>query len=110
APSPTYVKTQSLQRNGQHGATSLADEDYPYGDAYNALALVRAHGQNLRYCTAWKSWLTWTGTHWQRETTGLFMRWQRHTVKALGAQLPALDETDTKALLAHIKSSLNTAR
>ena len=98
-----------LQQAGP-SSTSLADEDYPYGDAYNALALVRAHGHNLRYCTAWKSWLTWTETHWQRDTTGLVLRWQRQTVQALGAQLPGMDKDETKALLAHIKSSLNTTR
>src|SRR5439155_18186394 len=69
-----------------------------------------AYGQNLRYCTAWKSWLTWTGTHWQRDTTGLVMRWQRQTVKAFGALLPGLDDKQAAALLAHIKSSLNTTR
>src|SRR5262249_7028533 len=86
------------------------DAGYPYSDAYNACALVQAHGQHLRYCASWKSWLTWTGTHWQRDTASLVLRWQRQTVKALGAQLPALRDTAAKALLGHIKSSLNTTR
>ena len=64
----------------------------------------------MRYCPAWRAWLTWTGSHWQRDTTGLVLRWQRQTIQALGAQLPGLDEIATKALLTHIKSSLNTAR
>ena len=42
--------------------------------------------------------------------TGLVLRWQRQTVKALGAQLPGLDDTESSRLLAHIKSSLNTSR
>jgi putative DNA primase/helicase len=87
-----------------------ADEDYPYSDAYNALRLVRTHGQHMRYCAPWHSWLTWCGTHWQRDTMGLVIRWQRETVKALGAQLPDLDDDDAKKLMGHIKSSLNTAR
>jgi putative DNA primase/helicase len=87
-----------------------ADEDYPYSDAYNALHLIRAHGHEMKYCAPWKSWLTWCGSHWQRDTVGLVVRWQRETVKALGAQLPGLEDEAAKKLLAHIKSSLNTAR
>ena len=94
----------------QTAPVDTAEDVYPYGDAYNALQLVRTHGHEMRYCAPWKSWLTWTGTHWQRDSTGLVLRWQRQTVKALGAQLPGLDDDATKKLLAHIKSSLQTAR
>ena len=41
---------------------------------------------------------------------GLVMRWQRQTVKALGAALPDLDDDDAKKLMGHMKSSLNTTR
>ncbi len=91
-------------------AIGSADEEYPYSDAYNALRLVQAHRHEMRYCPAWKTWLTWTGTHWQRDTTGIMLRWQRQIVKGLGAQLSALDDTAAKVLMGHIKSSLNTAR
>jgi putative DNA primase/helicase len=90
--------------------SNATDEDYPYSDAFNALRLVQAHRQEMRYCSAWKAWLTWTGTHWQRDTTGQLVRWQRETVKALGADLPGLGDDDTNKLLLHIKASLQTPR
>lgn len=102
---PTTPPPQSA-----HTSSTLDNDDYPYGDAYNAFALVRRYGQDLRYCTAWKSWLTWTGTHWQRDTSGLVLRWQRQTVQAFGALLAGMDDKQTAALLAHIKSSLSTGR
>ena len=89
---------------------TTAGEAYPYSDAYNALALIRTHGHEMRYCSPWKAWLTWTGSHWQRDTTGLVLRWQRQTVQAMGAHLADLDETASSALLTHIKTSLNTSR
>jgi putative DNA primase/helicase len=91
-------------------AITTEGERYPYSDAYNALALVRAHGHEMRYCSPWKTWLTWAGTHWQRDSTGLVLRCQRQTVQAMGAHLSGLDESESTALLAHIKTSLNTGR
>jgi len=88
----------------------VGDEDYPYSDAFNAHRLIQAHRHEMRYCPAWKTWLTWTGTHWQRDTDGLLERWQREPVMSLGAQLPTLGDNAAKALLAHIKGSLSTSR
>ena len=39
----------------------------PLTDLGNAERLLRTHGNDLRYCVAWKSWLVWTGTHWERD-------------------------------------------
>jgi putative DNA primase/helicase len=82
------------------------DAPLPYSDLYNARALVLFHGDTLRYCFPWKSWLTWTGTHWQRDTSGAVMRLAKATIKLLARQVEDLDEKEAKALLAHIKGSL----
>jgi putative DNA primase/helicase len=95
---------------GRSTVNGAIGREYPYGDAFNAQRLVQIHGHVLRYCPAWKSWLVWTGTHWQRDVDSLVLRLCRETVKALGAHLPGMGETETNALIAHIKSSLNTGR
>jgi putative DNA primase/helicase len=82
----------------------------PYSDYTNALAFVRDHGHNLRYCYPWNAWLVWTGTHWQRDTSGEVMRLAKQTVKRLARQIESLEETPAKALMAHIKASLSTAK
>jgi putative DNA primase/helicase len=102
----------------RNGATipdgvDTVDEDgaLPYSDYTNALAFVRDHGPRLRYCYPWKSWLIWTGTHWQRDTSGTVMLWAKDTVKRLARRVEALDdEKKIAALMAHIKSSLSTAK
>ena len=67
--------------------------------------------QSLRYCYPWKAWLVWTGTHWQRDTSGHVMRLAKQTVKRLARQAEDLDdEKKIAALLAHIKASLSTAK
>jgi putative DNA primase/helicase len=35
-----------------------------FTDATNAQRLIREHGKNIRYNTAWKKWLVWNGSRW----------------------------------------------
>ena len=104
------VREQVEQILPQMPPVDLDAEEYLHSDASNALELIRTYRHHIRYCTPWKAWLIWSGTHWQRDTTGTLMRWQRQTVKALSAQVPALADEEAKKLLTHIKSSLNTSR
>jgi D5-like protein len=77
----------------------------------NAVAFVRDHGQDLRFCHAWGKWLVWTGSHWQIDTSGAVMRAAKATVKRLATQAETLeDEAHVKALLQHVKASLSMTR
>jgi putative DNA primase/helicase len=97
-----YGPTQPKPRN---------PDALPYSDYTNAVAFVRDHGQNLRYCYPWKSWLVWTGTHWHRDTSGHVMRLAKQTIKRLARRVEHLDdEKKIAALMGHIKSSLSTAK
>jgi putative DNA primase/helicase len=98
------------RRNGETPGQGDRESPLPYSDYTNALAFVRDYGQDLRYCYPWKTWLVWTGTHWQRDTSGEVMRLAKATVKRLARQIEGLDDTKAHALMAHIKSSLSTAK
>jgi putative DNA primase/helicase len=82
----------------------------PYSDTTNALAFVEEHGGYLRYCWPWRAWLVWTGTHWQRDSSGEVMQLAKQTVKQLAWQVPDLGDTQAKALMGHVKASLSTAK
>lgn len=92
------------------GTPAPEDGPLPYSDYTNACALVRAHGQDLRYCHPWHVWLTWTGSHWHPDETGVLMRNAKATIKRMAQRAPDLDDIALKALLAHVKSSLSTAK
>ena len=62
----------------------------PYSDYTNALALVRLHGQDLRYCHPWGKWLRWHGTHWQEDQTGALMRDAKTTISSATTAGPSL--------------------
>jgi len=54
-----------------HGAGA---PKYPLTDMGNAARLVDKHGDNVRYCHPWKSWLIWDGRRWQKDENGGIMR------------------------------------
>jgi putative DNA primase/helicase len=92
-------------------ADNRAPDALPFSDYSNAVAFVREHGANLRYCYPWGKWLTWTGTHWQLDDTGCVMRWAKDTVKRLARHAEDLDDLSAiGALLKHVKASLSTAK
>jgi putative DNA primase/helicase len=93
------------------GGTGAAEPPLPYSDYTNARAFVQDHGERVRYCYPWKTWLVWTGTHWQRDTSGTVMQMAKQTVKRLARSIETLtDEQAVTTLMAHIKSSLSTAK
>jgi putative DNA primase/helicase len=90
---------------------SAEERALPLSDYTNALHFVREHGQDLRYCYPWNAWLVWQKTHWERDTTGEVMRRAKQTVTRLARDIEHLtNEKAIAALLAHIKSSLSTAK
>jgi P4 family phage/plasmid primase-like protien len=98
------------QRNG-HGLQPQSRAEALLTDTFNAIAFVADHGHKLRYCYPWDAWLVWTGTHWQRDTSGEVMRLAKATVKQLARRIEGLDDEKRIAeLLAHIKTSLSTAK
>jgi putative DNA primase/helicase len=102
-PRPVLARSQA--------AAPLAETPTPLSDLSNAEALVHAHGPDLHYCYPWKAWLTWTGTHWQRDSAGEVMRRAKQTVKRLAARADQYDlDAEVKALLHHVKTSLATGR
>jgi putative DNA primase/helicase len=82
----------------------------PLSDQYNAEALVRAHGADLRYCHPLETWLVWSTTHWQHDRTGEVMRRAKQTVMSFANALPQLSGDELKAMLGHFKSSLSASR
>lgn len=100
---PLRRTVPSADRDEEH-------EPYPYGDAFNARLLVQRHRHELRYCFHWKTWLIWSGTHWQRDHTGVVWQWLRHAIADLSGALDQLEPKDAKACLAHIAKSLQAPR
>jgi putative DNA primase/helicase len=83
-PSPTPGQLPNLGPVGDR---------YAFTDLGNAQRLVARHGQNLRYCPAWKKWLIWDGKRWRKDDTGEILRQAKETIRAF--HLDALDIQDS---------------
>jgi putative DNA primase/helicase len=79
-------------------------------DLGNAQRLVEQFGENLRYCGERKSWMVWTGTRWERDTTGQVERWAKDTVKNIYHEAANAQEKDTKKLGDWAKASASLQR
>ncbi len=91
-------------RAGAAGSFTLTD----YG---NAERLVGRHGEDLRYCHAWKKWLVWDGQRWRVDDTGEVERRAKETVRSTYAEAAAEPDADArKALAAHAKRSESSGK
>lgn len=66
----------------------------PFTDLGNAERLVRAHGDDLRYCPGLGGWLTWSarGDAWQRDESGEVMRRAKTVPRALYRNAADIDD------------------
>lgn len=55
----------------------------PLTDTGNAERLVRDHGADLRYVSAWGTWLVWDGRRWQADASGEVMRRTKDVVRGI---------------------------
>jgi putative DNA primase/helicase len=77
---------------------------HPFTDAGNAYRLIEKHGHNLRYVSAWKTWLRWTKKQWRKSERP--MDEALHTVLSLRAQFEA-DPASEDLLQKHCRRSQN---
>ena len=80
-------------------------------DVGNAQRLAYRHGSDLRYCGAWKSWLIWTGTRWQRDVSDEITRRAKEVAKYILIQAAGEeDDHEKKALVKHALQSESVGR
>ncbi len=64
-------------------------------DTGNAERLVELHGDNLRYCSAWKKWLAWDGRRWKPVSDNLVLSKTKDLIHQLYAESKECDDADS---------------
>lgn len=84
---------------------------YNTTDLGNAQRLVKHHGQNIRYCHAFKKWYIWTDKRWLIDPNGTIIRLAKDTVRVIYSEAAAsLMDDERKNLAKHAIRSESEAR
>lgn len=82
-----------------------------WNDAGNAERLIGRFGDDMRYVSAWKSWLVWVGDRWMPDDNGRVTQFAITTLREMYAYLPDIaDSTSREGLFKFINGSLRRAR
>ena len=84
------------------GPPSGPAQGEPMSDAGNAQRFAREHGQDVRYCYSWRTWLVWDGLRWARDAGEHVAQRAKATARRRledGLALP--DETARKVAVRH---------
>jgi putative DNA primase/helicase len=75
-------------------------------DLGNSERFVRDHGETVRYCYPWRTWLVYTGTNWERDEAGRVHRLAKETVRSIYREASTEEDEDRrKRLSKHATSS-----
>jgi putative DNA primase/helicase len=86
--------------------TAARRQQYNLTQLGNAQRLVTLHGQDIRYCFQWKSWLVWDGTRWAADNTGQLERFAQEAIQGIYADARAARlATMQDALRRHARQS-----
>jgi putative DNA primase/helicase len=99
------VRTERAGRNHDAGIVNTATDQrrtvtFELTDLGNAERLVARHGDDLRYCAPWKTWLVWDGARWKADETGDAMRRAKDTARSLLAEAIKAEDDKTRRDLA----------
>ncbi len=102
---------QPPSSNGVPSSSDKAREQPHLTDMGNAERLIRAYGDDIKWCEEWKRWATWDGARWCDRGNGTVLRLAKCAVQRIYAEAAdAEDEGDRKALARHAVRSEAAAR
>lgn len=86
-----------------------ARDHYPLNESGNALRFFDLFAADVRYCHTWGCWMTWAGSHWEKDTTRQVDRWMALAIeRSVLAELERCeDDQIAKELRAWLKKNLN---
>src|SRR5262245_47428259 len=102
-PAKLMEEAKELTLQGSRGRRSTAvvpinppgGEPVELTDIGNAHRFARQHGEDVRYCTRWKSWMCFDGQRWREDDRGDVGRRRHATARAIYSEaVGALDRDE----------------
>jgi P4 family phage/plasmid primase-like protien len=95
------------------GAVFDCGVKYERNDSGNAKRLISAHGEDMRYCEAWKRWLVWDGLKWDDSSQCAAARLAHGIAEGMlleARSMPDIDDKAQRAAVSFAIQSGNTRR
>jgi len=97
-------------RSGDIENNSHREEPH-HTDMGNAMLFAAEHGEDLRYCHVWRSWLVWDGTRWARDRAASVYEKAKKTVRSMYQSAVTSEWSEKrKALVKHALRSESNSR
>jgi len=99
---PRQVRRGARAVGGEEREADPADlvtKDFNCTDLGNSERLVHRHGENLRHCFPWKSWLLWNGRVWLVDRFGRASQYAKDTARRLYFEAAAEEDDIRRAEL-----------
>lgn len=80
---PELVRSEDRERVLAEQGIDVAPSHFLGTDMGNAERLAAGHAHELRYCTAWGTWMWWDGKRWVRDRNGVAGRLAKATIRAI---------------------------
>lgn len=104
---PTRQPESAPEKHPQHITSGRPNRT----DNGNAIRLIQAHGNDLRYLVKSAEWLVWDGTRWKPDHSGEVMRRAKDTVRRMYRNASAMtDEVERRNLATHALRSESSSR
>jgi putative DNA primase/helicase len=68
-----------------------------FTDLGNARRLVRAHGENIRFCSTFNAWFIWNGHRWRRDEDGEILRLAKSTIEQIFEESAGIQDETLRA-------------
>lgn len=76
----------------------------------NAQRFAARHGDSVRYCWDWSTWLVWDGRRWAKDRTGAAVELAKDTARHLYEQITNEKEEERRKKLARLAIATDTDR
>lgn len=101
-----YTPPKQRKRKAKQPETITNQTGFNCTDLGNAERFVNQFGDKVRYVHPWKTWLVWSGAHWERDETGRAEKLAKRTVRSIYKEAAdTLSDDRRKELSKHAQKS-----
>ncbi len=110
APAFVPVEEETPAEEKKHSPADSGAQSIDFTDVANAERFFREWGEKVRYCTAAKAWLHWSGKVWAEDDNQVIASWAKKTARRLYEQAWQTDNAEVarKAIACKSRSKIES--